>query len=90
MNPDISEPVERVILKAVAKAPEDRYQRVSEMVEALRRAVMEKEPAEGEIILEDSIEVAEEEELETLIEIVEEEGEEPDLESLIEIVEETK
>jgi serine/threonine protein kinase len=90
VNPDIPEPVERVILKAVAKAPEDRFQRVSEMVEALRRAAMRKEPPEEKVIFEDSIEVAEEEELETLIEIIEEEGEGPALESLIEIVEETK
>ena len=74
VNPDIPELVEQVILKAVAKAPEDRYQRVSEMVEALKRAV------EGEV----------EERAEEPIEIVEEEGEEPDLESLIEIVEETE
>jgi len=88
VNPDIPEPVERVILKAVAKDPEDRYQRMSEMVEALRRAAMEKGPPGAEVVLEEAIEVAEEEELETLIEIVEEE--EPDLESLIEIVEETE
>jgi hypothetical protein len=31
--------VERVILKAMAKAPEDRYQTAVEMVEALERAV---------------------------------------------------
>jgi serine/threonine protein kinase len=90
VNPDIPEPVERVILKAVAKAPEDRYRRVSEMVEALRRAAMAKGPPEEEVIPEDLIEIVEEEELEARIEIVEEEGEEPDLESLIEIVEETK
>jgi hypothetical protein len=88
VNPNIPEPVERVILKAVAKAPEDRFQRVSEMVEALRQAVMEKGPPGEEVIPEDLIEVVEEEELEARIEIVEEE--EPDLESLIEIVEETK
>jgi serine/threonine protein kinase len=74
MNPDIPEPVERIILKAVAKAPEDRFQRVSEMVEALRQAVEGK--VKGQV--------------EELIEIIEEEGEEPDLESLIEIVEETE
>ena len=91
VNPDISEPVERVILKAVAKAPEDRFRRVSEMVGALRRAAMEKGPPEEKVVPVDSIEVVEEEEeLETLIEIVEEEEEGPDLESLIEIVEETK
>jgi serine/threonine protein kinase len=90
VNPDIPEPVERVILKAVAKAPEDRYQRVSEMVEALKRAAMEKGPPEKEGIPKNSIAAVEEEELETLIEIVEEEGEGPDLESLIEVVEETE
>jgi len=74
VNPDIPEPMEQVILKAMAKAPEDRYQWVSEMAEALRRAV------EGEA----------EERVEEQIEIVEEEGKEPDLESLIEIVEETE
>jgi hypothetical protein len=82
--------VERVILKAVAKAPEDRFQRVSDMVEALRRAAMEKGPLEETVILEDSVEIVGEEELEARIEIVGEEEEEPDLESLIEIVEETK
>ena len=38
-NPDLLEAVERVILKAMAKAPEDRYQTAGEMVEALERAV---------------------------------------------------
>jgi serine/threonine protein kinase len=90
VNPDIPEPVERIILKAMAKAPEDRFQRVSGMVEALKRAAMEKGPPEGTVVLEDSVEVVEEEELGSLIEIVEEEGEEPDLESLIEIVGETE
>jgi serine/threonine-protein kinase len=89
VNPDIPEPVERVILKAVAKDPENRFQRVSEMVEALRQATMAKgPPSEEESIPEDLIEVVEEEELEARIEIVEEEG--PDLESLIEIVEEAE
>jgi serine/threonine protein kinase len=90
MNPDIPESVERVILKAVAKAPEDRFRRVSNMVEALKRAAMEKGPPEATVIFEESVGVAEEEELGSLIEIVEEEREEPDLESLIEIVEEAK
>ena len=39
MNPDISEPVERVMLKALAKAPADRFQRMGEMVTALRKAM---------------------------------------------------
>jgi serine/threonine-protein kinase len=90
VNPDIPEPVERVILKAMAKAPEDRFQRVSEMVEALRQAAIAKGLPEEEVIPEDLIEVLKEEELEARIEIVEEEGEGPDLESLIEIVEETE
>jgi len=40
-NPAIPEPVERVILKALAKAPADRFQSVGQMVEALRKAVAE-------------------------------------------------
>jgi serine/threonine protein kinase/Tol biopolymer transport system component/ABC-type branched-subunit amino acid transport system substrate-binding protein len=39
VTPDLPEAVERVILKAMAKAPEDRYQTVGEMVEALESAV---------------------------------------------------
>jgi serine/threonine protein kinase/Tol biopolymer transport system component len=39
VNPDLPEAVERVILKAMAKAPEDRYQTAGEMVEALEGAV---------------------------------------------------
>ncbi|TEU10117.1 MAG: hypothetical protein E3J21_27165 [Anaerolineales bacterium] len=39
VNPDLPEAVERVILKAMAKAPEDRYKTAEEMVEALERAV---------------------------------------------------
>jgi len=88
VNPDIPEPVEQVILKATAKASEDRYQRVSEMMDALRWAAVEKGlPKKEEIVLGDSIEVVDEGKLERLIEIIEEE-EGPDLESLIEIVEE--
>jgi serine/threonine protein kinase len=74
VNPDIPELVERVILKAMAKAPEDRYQRVSEMAEALKRAM------EGGV----------KERVKEPLEIVEEEEEGPDLESLIEIVEDTE
>jgi serine/threonine protein kinase len=40
-NPAIPEPVERVVLKALAKAPADRFQTIAEMVEALKQAVAE-------------------------------------------------
>jgi hypothetical protein len=39
INPDISEPVEYVLLKALAKNPADRFRRVREMVAALQKAV---------------------------------------------------
>ena len=39
MNPDIPEAVERVILKALAKKPEDRFATTGEMAAALQRAV---------------------------------------------------
>jgi ligand-binding sensor domain-containing protein len=42
---DLPEAVERVILKATAKAPEDRFQSVQEMIDALARAVAPR-PAE--------------------------------------------
>jgi hypothetical protein len=38
LNPALPEPVERVILKALAKAPEDRYQGAGEMAQALAAA----------------------------------------------------
>ncbi|MFQ5613793.1 MAG: protein kinase [Anaerolineae bacterium] len=38
INPDLPEDVERVILKAMAKAPEERYQSAGEMAAALRQA----------------------------------------------------
>ena len=37
-NPEVSEPIERVILKAMAKNPDDRYQHVGEMLNDLKRA----------------------------------------------------
>jgi hypothetical protein len=40
INPDIPEPVERVLLKTLAKDPIDRFQRVGEMVMALQKAVV--------------------------------------------------
>lgn len=39
VNPDLPEAVERVILKALTKNPDDRYQTAREMVEALEKAV---------------------------------------------------
>lgn len=39
LNPDLPEAVERVILKALSKRPEDRYQTAGEMVRALQTAI---------------------------------------------------
>jgi serine/threonine protein kinase len=39
VNPEIPEGVERVILKAMSKSPEDRYQTAGELARALREAV---------------------------------------------------
>jgi ligand-binding sensor domain-containing protein len=39
MRPDLPESVERVILKALSKSPDDRFQQVEDMVSALRQAV---------------------------------------------------
>jgi serine/threonine-protein kinase len=38
LNPDIPPPVEKVLLKALAKKPADRYSTANEMIEAFRRA----------------------------------------------------
>ena len=40
-NPQISKSMERVLLKALAKAPEDRFQSVESLVEAFQRAAVE-------------------------------------------------
>ena len=37
--PDLPEPVEKVILKSLAKDPNDRYQTAAEMVQAIKRAI---------------------------------------------------
>jgi hypothetical protein len=47
VNPDLPESVERVILKALAKNPEDRYQTAHELTEALQRAIPEASRAKG-------------------------------------------
>ena len=41
LNPDIPEAVERVLLKALAKNPSDRYSSANEMIDAFRRATAE-------------------------------------------------
>ncbi len=41
INPEIPEPFERIVFKALAKKPEDRYQSAVEMAEALRAAAEE-------------------------------------------------
>jgi len=44
LNPAIPEPVERVLLKALAKRPEDRFQTAAEMVAVLQAAIPEAGP----------------------------------------------
>ncbi len=39
INPQVPEPIERIILKAMAKNPDDRYQHVGEMLNDLKRAI---------------------------------------------------
>ncbi|MFC1976030.1 two-component regulator propeller domain-containing protein, partial [Chloroflexota bacterium] len=41
LNPNIPEPIELVILKALAKDPQARYQSVSELLEALQQTMLE-------------------------------------------------
>jgi tRNA A-37 threonylcarbamoyl transferase component Bud32 len=43
MDPSIPEPFERIVLKALAKKPDDRYQSAEEMAQALRQATEEAE-----------------------------------------------
>jgi serine/threonine-protein kinase len=43
-NPDLPESVERVILKALSKRPEDRYSRVNNLARALKMAVEKESP----------------------------------------------
>lgn len=45
INPDIDSNVEALLLKALAKDPEDRYQSTTEMIQALEEAVDLKDPA---------------------------------------------
>jgi tRNA A-37 threonylcarbamoyl transferase component Bud32 len=46
LKPDIPEPLERVVLKAMAKDPKDRYQTAGKMEQALKQALWEiKQPA---------------------------------------------
>ncbi len=41
VNPDVSEAVQRVLLKALAKEPEDRFETMQDLMNALRKAVRE-------------------------------------------------
>ena len=47
LNPALPEAVERVILKALAKNPDERYQTAEDMVEALKRAIPEATTVKG-------------------------------------------
>jgi len=44
LNPSLSPALEQVVLKAIAKQPDDRYQRGAELVKDLRRALTEPKP----------------------------------------------
>ena len=41
VNPDVSEAVQRVLLKALAKEPQDRFETMQDLIRALRKAVRE-------------------------------------------------
>jgi predicted ATPase/tRNA A-37 threonylcarbamoyl transferase component Bud32 len=45
LNPDIPESISEIILKCLAKSPEDRYSAVSEMAAAFREALMAEQPS---------------------------------------------
>ena len=49
LNPDLPESVELVLLKALAKNPDDRYQNAGDFVHAIQKAIPESEPADHSI-----------------------------------------
>jgi hypothetical protein len=49
LNPDLPEPVELVLLKALAKNPEDRYQNAEDFVRAIQKAVPDTDAADYSI-----------------------------------------
>jgi tetratricopeptide (TPR) repeat protein/tRNA A-37 threonylcarbamoyl transferase component Bud32 len=52
LNPDLSEPVQRVLLRALAKEPDDRFQSVAELVTALEATLKPAaEPSPTETVL---------------------------------------
>ncbi len=52
INPELPEAVERVILKSLAKQPEDRYATAGQMVHALRAAIPESADSTSETVIE--------------------------------------
>ena len=49
LNPDLPESVELVLLKALAKSPDDRYQTADDFVRAIQRAIPENDAADKSI-----------------------------------------